>query len=176
MENSSAKPVVSNTNRAQVNAKQTNYGVRKVYKKFVPNRNKPKKVKELPKIDKLNKKEIEEKIIYLYNDGKTQSEIGLILKKENGVQSVKKEIGKTILQYLNSKDLTPSIPEDLKYLLKKAVYLIKHNKVNKKDMTSKRGYKLTVSKIRRLARYYKKKGILSSDWNYSEKKAALLVK
>ena len=81
-----------------------------------------------------------------------------------------------MLQVLKDHKLSGAIPEDLTALLRRAVALKKHQKENKKDMTAKRGYQLTVSKIRALARYYKKKGVLPKDWVYDEKKAALLVK
>jgi len=140
-------------------------GLRKISKK-----NKKNEVKSLSREDIISK------VVELHNEGKTQSVIGLILKQKYGIKSIKKVTGKTVLQILKEKNLAPDIPEDLRYLLKKAVALIKHMQKNKKDMTAKRGYQLTVSKIRRLARYYKKKGILPKNWTYSEEKAALLVR
>ena len=43
----------------------------------------------------------------------------------------------------------------------------KHLEANKKDMPAKRGLQLTDSKIRRLAKYYKKKGVLDAKWRYN---------
>ena len=47
---------------------------------------------------------------------------------------------------------------------------------NKKDYTSKRGLELTESKIRRLAKFYKREGALPVDFKYDPDKAKLLVK
>ncbi len=124
----------------------------------------------------LDRKEIESLIVKLNNEGLSQSSIGTYFKEKHNIRSIKKIIGKTVLEVLRDNKLNPEIPEDLTFLLKKAVSLIKHQKANKKDMSAKRGYQITVSKIRALARYYKKKGILPKDWIYDETKAALLVK
>ena len=53
--------------------------------------------------------------------------------------------------------------------------LVKHLEKNKKDMVAKRGIQLTSSKIHRLAKYYKRKGILPQDWKYDREKAKLIV-
>ena len=171
VEENSAKPVDSVVKKQTKQVKQFK-PFKKVMKRF---ENKDKKAKNDAK-PKITKKEIEDLIVKLYNDGKTQSEIGLILKQEYHILSVKKEINMTILEVLKKHKLNPSLPEDLKFLLKKAVALIKHRNKNNHDMTAKRGIQLTVSKIRRLSKYYKKKGILPKDWKYTEEKAALLVK
>lgn len=129
-----------------------------------------KEVKEVPKID------VTKKIVELYNEGVATSKIGLILRDEFKIYNVKKYTGKTINQILKEHDLEAEIPEDLSDLLKRAVKLLKHMKVNKFDQTSKLGYNRTVSKIRRLARYYKGTGKLPRGWKYSEEQAAILVK
>ena len=158
-EENSAKPVPSEV---------------KEVKKQVKAVKKPKTISK-PEV-KLDKSQIESVIVELYNDGYTQSKIGLVLRDTHNIKSVKKVLGKTILQVLSENKLQSSLPEDLTSLLKKAVSLIKHQKENRFDMTAKRGYQLTVSKIRSLSRYYKSKGVLPKDWVYSEKKAAILVK
>ncbi len=133
------------------------------------------KVKTEEKIE-LKKEELPKIIVDLHNDGLSTSKIGLILKEKYKIFNVKKFYGKTILAILNEKNIQPELPEDLSNLLRRAVKLLKHMKVNKKDTTSKRGYQITVSKIRRLAKYYKRIGKLPNNWNYSEEKAAILVK
>ncbi|KZP23214.1 hypothetical protein FIBSPDRAFT_858891 [Athelia psychrophila] len=52
---------------------------------------------------------------------------------------------------------SPSIPEDLWFLVKKAVAVRKHLEVNRKDKDSKFRLILIESRIHRLARYYKTK-------------------
>ncbi|MFH1391500.1 MAG: 30S ribosomal protein S15 [Candidatus Diapherotrites archaeon] len=120
--------------------------------------------------------EIEQIIIELANTGLTASEIGITLRDQYGIPSVHKLSGKKIEQILEKNKLGSDIPRDMLNLIKKSVKLTKHMEKNKKDMTSKRGYQLTVSKIRRLTKYYVKKGKLAKDWRYTPEKAALLVK
>jgi small subunit ribosomal protein S15 len=43
-------------------------------------------------------------------------------------------------------------------------------------MSSKRGMQLIESKIRRLAKYYKREGKLPEDWAYNLEQAKLLVR
>ena len=61
---------------------------------------------------------------------------------------------------MKEKDLYPKFPEDLFNLFVKAVNLRDHLEKSKKDYTSKRGLQLLESKIRRLGKYYVKKGKL----------------
>ncbi|PIN84659.1 MAG: 30S ribosomal protein S15 [Candidatus Diapherotrites archaeon CG11_big_fil_rev_8_21_14_0_20_37_9] len=120
--------------------------------------------------------EVEGIIVNLTNAGMTPSEIGLNLRDQHGVPNVKKLTGVTIEKILSKHKLLSDIPRDLLNLISKSVQLQKHMKENKKDMTAKRGYQLTVSKIRRLTKYYIEKGKLEKGWRYTPEKAALLVK
>lgn len=54
--------------------------------------------------------------------------------------------------------LAPDIPEDLYYMIKKAVVMRKHLEVNRKDKDGKFRLILVESRIHRLARYYKVRG------------------
>ena len=56
--------------------------------------------------------------------------------------------------------LAPAIPEDLYYMIKKAVVMRKHLEQNRKDKDGKFRLILVESRIHRLARYYKV-GLLS---------------
>ncbi|MBI5347653.1 MAG: 30S ribosomal protein S15, partial [Candidatus Aenigmarchaeota archaeon] len=47
---------------------------------------------------------------------------------------------------------------------------------NKKDTKNKHAVELMESKIRRLGKYYVKKGRLPKDWKYNIEQAKLLVK
>jgi small subunit ribosomal protein S15 len=130
-----------------------------------------KEVKE-PKV----KIDVVKKIVELHNEGLPASKIGLILKNEFNIYNIKKYSGKSISEILKDNKLESEIPEDLLDLLKRAVKLLKHMKINKKDTTAKRGYQITVSKIRALSKYYKRTHKLPKDWNYSEDKAIILMK
>lgn len=124
----------------------------------------------------LNSGEIEEEIAKLANQGRSASDIGLILKQQHAVLSVKGITGKRISQIVKEKGIVHDIPEDLMNLIKTSVRLQKHLAENKKDFSAKRGYQLAVSKIRRLAKYYIKEGKLPSTWRYTPETAQLLVK
>ena len=50
-----------------------------------------------------------------------------------------------------------------------------HLEKNKHDQPSVRGLTLTESKIKRLTKYYKKKGDLPQDWRFSKANAKLLI-
>ncbi len=132
--------------------------------------------KKAPSWVELKPKEIEEAVINLANAGHSQSEIGGMLRDQYGVPDIKAVTGKKIEQILEEHKLLPEIPEDLMNLIRKSVMLKTHMETNKKDYTAKRGYQLTVSKIRRLAKYNKGKKRLPKTWRYSEDTAALLVK
>jgi len=121
-------------------------------------------------------KEVEELVVTLCNQGHTPAEIGIILRDQYGVPRVKLVTGKTIEKILAEHKLSSDIPRDLLNLIKRSVNQEKHLKENKKDRTAKRGYQLTVSKIRRLTKYYIREGKLSTDWRYTPEAAALLVK
>ena len=130
----------------------------------------PPKDKKKPSWLKLDKKKIEELIIKFHKEGKSASEIGMILRDSYGVPSIKFLTNKKTKQILIEKGFKEikENPEDLMDLIKRTVALKKHFEKNKKDMTAKRGLQLTESKIHRLAKYYKKKKILPQTWKYKE--------
>ena len=111
-------------------------------------------------------KEIELLIGKLSKEGKTASEIGMILRDSYGVPNVKLLTERRLQQILGEKKLLPELPEDMMALMKKAVIVKKHMDANKQDMTAKRGLQLTKAKIIRLAKYYKGKKIIPKDWKY----------
>ena len=120
-------------------------------------------------------KEVEHFITKLAKEGKTSSQIGLILRDTYGVPDVKSTLKKKITIILKEKGLAKKLPEELTNLIKKQIKIMKHLETNKKDQPSKRGLTLTESKINRLVRYYKKSGKLPQDWKYDSKKAKLLI-
>ena len=122
-----------------------------------------------------DEKEIEELIVKLSKDGNSQSKIGIILRDQYGVPSVKDVTGKKIGFYLEKNGLNEALPEDVQNLIRTAVKLRKHLKQHKKDLHNTRGLHLIESKIRRLGKYYKSEGRLPADWRYDPAKAELLV-
>jgi len=129
----------------------------------------------IPRWVRYKKNEVERLVIKLAKEGNSTSRIGLILRDQFGIPSVKLVTGKTISDIMKENETYPKFPEDLFNLLKQAVNLRDHLEKNKRDYTSKRGLELLESKIRRLGKYYVRKGVLSEDWQYSPEKAKLLV-
>lgn len=120
--------------------------------------------------------EVEEIIVGLANKGLTPAEIGMNLRDQHGIPSVKKLTGLNLEKILEKKGVSSDMPRDLLNLISRSVVLNRHMNVNKKDMTAKRGYQMAVSKIRKLTNYYIKNGKLDKNWRYTQEAAELLVK
>lgn len=120
-------------------------------------------------------KEVERLVLKLHKDGLNAADIGRNLRDQYGIPSVKNITKKTITQILEENNLLPKIPEDLFNMLKKAVSLRDHLAKNKKDYISKHGLELLESKIRRLVKYYVKKGRLAKGFKYEPERAKLLI-
>jgi small subunit ribosomal protein S15 len=120
-------------------------------------------------------KETELLVVKMAKDGKSPSLIGTRLRDEYGVPSVRLVTGKSVVQILQEKQLVTDIPEDVMALITKVVLIKKHLDENKKDMTAKRGLRLTESKINRLVKYYKSTGRLAADWSYDPDRIKLYV-
>lgn len=120
-------------------------------------------------------KETELLVVKYAKEGKSTSQIGLLLRDEYGIPSVKLATGKSVSQILKEKDLIQEIPEDIMALIKKVVFIKKHQEENKKDMTAIRGLRLTENKINRLVKHYKSTGRLPSNWSYDPERIKLYV-
>ena len=137
-----------------------------------PKKKKEKKAKEeapakVPvKTVSLKKKpeEIEELIVNLAQRGNSSSQIGMILRDTYGIADVKKATGQNISKILEKHKLKTLT--DLEKLIKRANELSKHIERNKQDQVAKKGLLITESKISKLSKYYKKKGMLPEDWKY----------
>jgi len=130
--------------------------------------------KEHPKWSSLNPREVESHVLDLAKQGKSTSEIGMVLRDQFAVPDVRLATGKSISTILAANNLKPEMPEDLRNLIGTALSLRKHLESNKKDLHNKRGLHLTESKIRRLAKYYIGAGELPEKWKYSPAQAKLL--
>lgn len=133
-------------------------------------------IKVPPEWVQYNKKDIEAMVVKLAKEGHPPSMIGLILRDQYGVPDVKLICKQTITQILRKHGLAPEIPEDLLNLIKRAVRMRRHLEENKKDIHNKVKLTHVESKIRRLAKYYVRKGYLPAGWKYNPETAALLVK
>ncbi|MBS3102231.1 30S ribosomal protein S15 [Candidatus Woesearchaeota archaeon] len=132
--------------------------------------------KAMPTWLRYKAKEIELLIVKFAKEGKSASEIGLILRDSYGIPSVKLICGKTITSVMKEKNLLPEVPDDLIALIRRSVLIRKHIEVNKEDQTAKRGLTITESKIKKLVKYYKREGKLPSEWKYDPARAGFFMK
>ena len=120
--------------------------------------------------------EIEELILKFTKEGKSPSEIGVTLRDQYGIPSVKEVTGEKITAILKRNEQAQDYPEDIMNLIKRAINIRDHLKENPKDLHTKRGLTIIESRIRRLGRYYIGEGELPEGWRYDPQEAALLVK
>lgn len=130
--------------------------------------------KRPPNWCKYQPEEVEALVIKLAKDGHPSSIIGTILRDQYAIPLVKPFTGKAITQIIKEAELAPSIPEDLGDLLKKAARLTTHTEKNKRDLHNKRALQVIEAKIRKLSRYYKRKGILPPNWKYQAKTVTIV--
>jgi len=131
--------------------------------------------KAVPSWTRYKAKEVEILVVKLSKEGKTSSEIGIILRDTYGIPDVKAVTKKSITKILGEKKLLSDLPEDLMAVIRKNVLVRKHMENNHKDMTGKRGLRLADSKIKRLVDYYKKTGKLDKNWKYDPEKLKLII-
>jgi small subunit ribosomal protein S13e len=115
---------------------------------------------------KVTPDEVKDYIFKLGKKGLTPSQIGVTLRDSHGVAQVRFVTGNKILRIMKAMGLAPDLPEDLYYLIKKAVAIRKHLERNRKDKDSKFRLILVESRIHRLARYYKTKSFLAPNCKY----------
>ncbi|KAJ1945099.1 ribosomal 40S subunit protein S13 [Linderina macrospora] len=116
-----------------------------------------------------------DQICKLARKGINPSQIGVILRDSQGVPMVTPITGTKITRILRANGLAPEIPEDLYFLIKKAVSVRKHLERYRKDNDAKYRLILIESRIHRLARYYKTAGQLPPNWKYEAATASTIV-
>ena len=119
--------------------------------------------------------EVENLVVKLARKGLSKSMIGIILRDSYGIPLVKVVSGKKISEILEAKEIESVLPEDLLNLVKKALNIRKHMETNHKDLQGKKGLQRTESKIFRLTKYYKRKGVLPIDFKYKPEQIRTLV-
>jgi small subunit ribosomal protein S15 len=127
-----------------------------------------KPVKKVPSWAPYKGKEVEKLIIKYAKAGKTTSEIGMILRDSYGINSVKALTEKKITTVLEENQLTKELPEDLLNLIRKLIDINQHLGKNRQDQTGHRGKLLTISKIRRLIKYYKRTNKIPQEWKFDQ--------
>ena len=120
-------------------------------------------------------KEVELLVAKVAKEGKTTSQIGIVLRDSYGVPDIRKATGKKVTAIMKEKNIQPQIPEDLMALIKKNVKIMKHREERKHDNSALRGFELTDAKIRRLIKYYKRESVLPHDWSYDPEKIKLII-
>lgn len=131
--------------------------------------------KTTPKWLKYKKEDVEKMVIDLAQQKYTSAMIGTILRDSHGIPDSTIVTKKPISYIMRENKVYPEFPEDLMFLLKKAVSLRKHMSTNKADKHSKRGLENLESKIRRLSKYYVRTGKLPRTWSYNPEQARLIV-
>ncbi|EGD80566.1 40S ribosomal protein S13 [Salpingoeca rosetta] len=119
--------------------------------------------------------DVKESIVKLARKGHTPSKIGVILRDSRGISSTKAITGTKVLRILKAAGLAPEIPEDLYCLIKKAVAMRKHLQENRNDKDCKFRLILVESRIHRLSRYYRTKGVVAPNFKYESATASALV-
>ena len=128
-----------------------------------------------PEWSNSDKKEIEEIIVQLSDEGHSNASIGTILRDKHGVPDVRLVTGERISQTLNRLGQSSGLPEDLMSLMRRALRLIDHLTKNSKDIHNRRQLELRESKIRRLSRYYRENNQIDSEWTYKRDQLRLMV-
>ena len=130
---------------------------------------------EPPKWSNTNKEEIENTIQQLGSNGTSSSKIGMILRDRYGVPDVTLVTGKKIVAIMKEKNVTLKVPEDIHNIIINVLELNKHIIKNPKDVHNKRSLNNKISKIRRLEKYYRREGVLPTDWKFSIQRAEMLI-
>ena len=130
---------------------------------------------EVPEWSEQDKKKVEELILELNTEGHSSAEIGTILRDQHAVPNVRLLLGKKISDVLSDNGKSPSVPEDLMNLMRRAVSLVDHLENNRKDLHNGRQLELLESKIRRIARYHRGNGSLPEEWDYKRDQLRLMV-
>lgn len=122
---------------------------------------------------KYTPEEVESLVLKLSREGNSASTIGVLMRDRFAVPLVKSITGKNVQEILRANQQAAALPEDLGALLKKAEDLRRHLEKNRKDHVNKRSLAMLESKIHRLVKYYRAKGLLRPDWQYKQMVASV---
>ena len=132
-------------------------------------------VSAAPAWSESDKKEVEELIVRLSQEGNSTAMIGTILRDQHAVPDARLVTGERISQTLSRNGITSKYPEDMMNLMRRALSLMDHLSANKKDLHNRRQLVLCEARIRRLASYYKGTGRIDADWVYKQDQLRLMV-
>ncbi|MFB6145400.1 MAG: 30S ribosomal protein S15 [Candidatus Nanohaloarchaea archaeon] len=114
-----------------------------------------------------DEEEVVDLIVKLRKDGDDPAQIGLKLRDEYGIPSVRELTGKKITTILEEEGFGLEKPEDLQNLLEKAQSIKNHLDENPNDGEAERQLELTEAKVRRIASYHRDNGNIEEDWKYA---------
>lgn len=103
------------------------------------------------------------------------SRIGAALRDRYAVGLVNHYTGSRITRILAANGIAPEIPEDLYFLIKRAVQMRKHLERNPRDMSLKYHLILIEARIHRICRYYRSTLKLPATFRYRADQAAALL-
>lgn len=110
--------------------------------------------------------EVIDLVVKLRKDGKDPSQIGMVLRDQYGIPSVKQVTDMKLTEILEEEGLALDLPEDLANLVEKAESIQGHLEDNQKDEEAIRQLELTEAKIRKVASYHRDEGNIPEDWKY----------
>jgi small subunit ribosomal protein S15 len=119
--------------------------------------------------------EVVTQAVQLAKGGMGQALVGQTLRDSYAIPLSRAITGKRLGVLLSENGIKPDLPDDLQALLKRVVHLQRHLQTHPKDLANRRGLNLMESRIRRLARYYRRSRKLPESWRYSAAGAALQV-
>jgi small subunit ribosomal protein S15 len=111
--------------------------------------------------------EVKAAAIKMAKEGVSPSRIGQALRDDYGVPLVKPLVGKSLGEILAEGKAATKIPQDLQDLIDRAQRVQKHLGSHKSDRKNVHSLELVEAKIYRLSKYYKERGMLSSDFKYT---------
>lgn len=122
--------------------------------------------KKTPDWVEYDEEEVIDLVVKLRRDGHDPSKIGIKLRDQYGIPSVKELTDKSITDILEEEGMELDLPEDLQNLLDKAENIQDHLEENGKDEQAQRRLELTEAKIRRIASYHRENENIDEDWEY----------
>uniref|UniRef100_A0A0D9X0M3 Small ribosomal subunit protein uS15 N-terminal domain-containing protein n=1 Tax=Leersia perrieri TaxID=77586 RepID=A0A0D9X0M3_9ORYZ len=131
--------------------------------------------REAPAWVKSSVSEVEEAIVRAAKKGQLPSQIGAMLRDAHAIPLSRGLTGGKVLRVLKSRGLAPEVPEDLYFLIKKAVAMRRHLERNRKDKDTKFRLILVESRVHRLTRYYRLAKKIPASWKYDSVTASTLV-
>ena len=131
--------------------------------------------RRVPKHNSFSPSQVIDLIVKYAKKGLTESQIGIILRDQYGVPQVRFLTGQKIRRILKKRGVAQKLPEDLYYLIKRAIVMRKHLERNHNDIDAKFRLNLKESRIHRIARYYRLSGKVEANFRYTHAKATALI-